>query len=499
MQSIERRKSPWVQNERSAKRVRPSHQHQVPSHMNQLTSYELLEQLGKGTFGVVYEARQKYTGKLVALKKFIVHDRKEGFPITSFREITIMRKLKHNNVLQIIDMVHERGGFKENDGVDIDIDIDTADPSASASSPMGYFYTVTPYISSDLNGLLRNKSIKMTLPEIKCIMKQALQGIDYVHSRHFLHRDIKTANILLDSFGTVKLADFGLARIYHGVYPDTPESLPGGGRRDYTGLVVTRWYRAPELLIGVRKYTTAVDMWGMGCVFGELYKRDAILQGRSDLDQADRIFQLVGAPSESNFPHSKQDNRNGINLLVDYPRTLEKEYGSLMDDQALELFDGMLKLDPVRRFNARKALEAAYFSTEPLPCLPGEIRKYEESHESDFSHASGPRKPEVERGPESAVKSTKQSPEKAASSRFIGRQQTRQSSSWTASRGKTHNWQGRNDGWGSGWTSRRPFSDNKRYEKRLPSSQASSSDLYGSEANQSFSAMRKYLHEKKKE
>lgn len=498
MQSVEKRKFSWSENERSQKKARLSNRHQAPNHMNQLGSYELLEQLGKGTFGVVYKARQKSTGKLVALKKFIVHDRKDGFPITSFREITIMRKLRHNNVLQIIDMVHERGGFKEND----DIDIDTADSSASSSSPMGYFYTVTPYISSDLNGLLRNKNINMSLPVIKSIMKQALQGIDYVHSRKFLHRDIKTANILLDLFGTVKLADFGLARIYDGTYPATSDSLPGGGRHEYTGLVVTRWYRAPELLIGVRKYTTAVDMWGMGCVFGELYKREAILQGGSDLDQADRIFRLLGSPTEASFPNSKQNNRNNVNLLVDYPRTLEKEYGDLMDKFALGMFDGLLKLDPEKRFNAKKALEAQYFSCEPLPCLPSEIPKYQESHESDFSHTRDPKKPEAERRPTTASGSTTKSPEKLAMPHFAGgepnRQQFRPSSSWTSSHGKPYGRQVRKDGWGNGWTNRRSFTEKTQYEKRLPSSQASSSDLYGAETNQSFSAMRKYLHEKKK-
>ncbi|KAG7930404.1 hypothetical protein KL934_004803 [Ogataea polymorpha] len=331
--------------------------------MSKLEKYEVLQELGQGTFGMVFKARQKSTGKLVALKKLIVHDSKDGFPITAFREITIMKQFRHVNVLQLIDMIHENSE-------------DTKKP--------GFFYTVTPYISSDLNGLLNNPRVRLTNPQIKCIMKQILHGIDYIHNQHYLHRDIKTANILLDFFGVVKIADFGLARGYHGPAPVDAAAGAGGGLVEYTGLVVTRWYRPPELLLGERKYTTAVDMWGIGCVLGEMYKKKPILEGKSDLDQADMIFRLLGSPTPENFPNADVINRNGVNLHVDYPRTLESEFGAIMTPAAVRLLSGLLTLDPRKRFNAAKALESDFFKMEPVACLPEELPKFEESHEQDI-------------------------------------------------------------------------------------------------------------------
>lgn len=396
-----------------------------------------MEELGKGTFGVVTKAKQKKTDKLVALKKFIVHDRKDGFPITSFREITIMRKLHHINVLQLVSMVHER---------------------LNNEKAIGFFYTVTPYICSDLNGLLNNTHIRMTLPQIKCIVKQALQGMDYVHSQNYLHRDIKTANILLDYFGVVKLADFGLARVYHGPPPNAADSAPGGGKYEYTGLVVTRWYRPPELLLGERKYTTAVDMWGMGCVLGEMYTRHPILEGSSDLDQADRIFRLVGAPTEENFPHYRDFNRNKVNTDVHYTRTLEQVYGKKLDPSAISLLSGLLLLDPQKRFNAKKALESDYFTASPLPCEPQDLPKFEDSHESD-------------------VKRYKREPQEAS---WTSKQKRRKRGPPPPSS-----------------SSSAPAPAQRRGPAPIagdvPSSNAHGSDLYGA-TDTSFSAMKKYLH-----
>ncbi|KAH3667355.1 hypothetical protein OGAPHI_003004 [Ogataea philodendri] len=331
--------------------------------MNKLDKYDVLEQLGQGTFGVVLKARQKSTGKLVALKKLIIHDSKDGFPITAFREITIMKQFRHLNVLQLIDMIHEN--------------------SEDSKTP-GFFYTVTPYISSDLNGLLNNPRVRLTIPQIKCIMKQIFQGINYIHNQNYLHRDIKTANILLDWFGVVKIADFGLARVYHGPPPKDASSGAGGGLVEYTGLVVTRWYRPPELLLGERKYTTAVDMWGIGCVLGEMFKKKPILEGKSDLDQADMIFRLLGSPTPEVFPNAELINRNGVNLHVEYQRTLESEYGAIMTPACLRLLSGLLTMDPRKRFNAARALESDFFRIEPVACLPEELPKFEESHEQDI-------------------------------------------------------------------------------------------------------------------
>lgn len=323
--------------------------------MSKLSNYDLYNQLGQGTFGIVTKAKQKKSGKLVAIKKFLVSDKKEGFPITAFREITIMKKLKNINILQIVDMINE----------------------------LESFHIVTPYISSDLNGLLNNPRIIINLSQIKCLMKQILNGINYVHQSGYLHRDIKTANILLDHFGIVKIADFGLARLYHGIPPSNENSLPGGGKFDYTGLVVTRWYRSPELLLGDRKYTTSVDMWGIGCVFGEFFTKKPILEGKSDIHQAELIFKLLGSPNSENFPNCHLINRNNINLKINFKRSLENNYSNLMNDDALNLFSGLLTLDPLKRFNAIKSLNSDFFKNDPLPCSIENLSNFEESHESD--------------------------------------------------------------------------------------------------------------------
>src|SRR5205085_3488128 len=128
-------------------------------------------------------------------------------------------------------------------------------------------YMVFPYMDHDLAGLIENKNVKFTTPQIKCYMKQLLEGTFYLHQQNIMHRDLKAANLLIDNNGILKIADFGLSR------PIRNKTL--------TGCVVTRWYRAPELLLGERRYTTAIDMWAIGCVFGEILLRTPILMGNS--------------------------------------------------------------------------------------------------------------------------------------------------------------------------------------------------------------------------
>ncbi len=124
-------------------------------------------------------------------------------------------------------------------------------------------YMVMPYMNHDLSGLLDNPSVHLKEPQIKCYLLQLLRGLRYLHESHILHRDMKAANLLIDNQGILQIADFGLARHYDGRTPVAGQPM-GNGTRDYTGLVVTRWYRPPELLLQLRQYTTAIDVWGVG-------------------------------------------------------------------------------------------------------------------------------------------------------------------------------------------------------------------------------------------
>ncbi|CAI5756510.1 unnamed protein product [Candida verbasci] len=333
--------------------------------MNRLQDYEILEKLGQGTFGVVQKAKRRSTNEVVAIKQLINHSAKEGFPLTAMREITILKQLDHTNILRISEMIFEEGKNNAN----------------SEIYNRGSFYTVSPYMASDLVGLLENPKIKLQLNEMKCLTQQLLRGIQYIHEQNYLHRDIKAANILIDSNGILKIADFGLARLYHGTVPRKGMG-PGGGERAYTSLVVTRWYRPPEILLGERKYTTAVDIWGIGCVFAELFTRKPILVGKSDAHQAQLIFELIGPPTDWGDA-ARLPNKADYSIGLSCKRTLEAKFDKIMPKLAINLLSGFLTLNPYKRLNALDALNHDFFKTDPLPLKPEELPKYEDCHEID--------------------------------------------------------------------------------------------------------------------
>lgn len=322
-----------------------------------------MSKLGEGTFGEVHKAEARASGEIFAMKKILMHNEKDGFPITALREIKLLKMLSHPNVLKLEEMAVER-------------------PKGEGRKLKAIMYMVTPYMDHDLSGLLDNPTVQFTEPQIKCYMLQLLQGVAYLHASKILHRDLKAANLLINNQGILQIADFGLARPY-----DDPPPQPGKGNgeatRDYTTLVVTRWYRPPELLLQLKRYTPAIDMWGVGCVFGEMFRGRPILPGNSDINQAQLIFDLMGSPTEENMPGwSSLPGCDGVQSFQYRKKTLPQVFG----DQGpifISLLDELLKLDWRKRYNATDALEHPYFKSTPLPAKPSEIPQFQESHELD--------------------------------------------------------------------------------------------------------------------
>lgn len=320
--------------------------------------FEKLEQIGEGTYGQVYMAKERKTGEVVALKKIRMDNEKEGFPITAIREIKILKKLQHENVIKLKEIVTSPG--READ----------EQVNQEGNRYKGSIYMVFEYMDHDLTGLADRPGLRFTIPQIKCYMKQLLTGLHYCHLNHVLHRDIKGSNLLIDNKGNLKLADFGLAR-----------SFSNDHNANLTNRVITLWYRPPELLLGATKYDSAVDMWSVGCIFAELLHGKPILPGKNEPEQLNKIFELCGTPDEINWPGvSKIPWYNKFKPARPMKRRI-KEVFRHFDSHALELLDKMLCLDPSKRISAQEALVAEYFFEDPRPCDPRSLPQYESSHE----------------------------------------------------------------------------------------------------------------------
>ncbi|CAN7023955.1 unnamed protein product, partial [Brassica rapa subsp. trilocularis] len=343
--------------------------------------FEKIKLISHGTYGEVYMAKEIETGEIVALKKIRTNDEREGFPVTAIREIKILKKLHHRNVINLKEVVYSPSP-------------DNDDLRDDNNKYKGEIYMVFEYMDHDLAGLAYRPGTRFTAPQIKCCMKQLLTGLHYCHMKHLLHRDIKGSNLLIDKKGNLKLADFTLARHL---------SLDFTGT--LTNQVTTLWYRAPELLLGATEYGPAVDMWSVACLFAELLNGEPIFPGKTEIDQLKKIYELCGSPDENNWP--------GVSEMPLYERfkpslplksRVIETYGHF-DAHALELLECMLVLDPPKRISAKDALDSDYFWSEPLPCESKRLlASYKSPHElqTKKKRKSMPRK--TARGRNSPVK-----------------------------------------------------------------------------------------------
>ncbi|KAI9858855.1 MAG: kinase subunit of RNA polymerase II carboxy-terminal domain kinase I [Vezdaea acicularis] len=283
--------------------------------------------VGSGTYGKVFKAIHVYTKNMVALKKIRMEGERDGFPVTAVREIKLLQSLKHHNVVSLQEVMVEKNDC----------------------------FMVFEYLSHDLTGLLNHPTFKLEEAHKKHLAKQLFEGLEYLHRRGVLHRDIKAANILVSNEGQLKLADFGLARFF-------------AKRRqlDYTNRVITIWYRSPELLLGETQYGPAVDIWSAACVLVEIFTRHAIFPGDGgEISQLDKIHNVLGTPTTSEWPGLV--DMAWFELLrptEKKPNVFAERYQSRLTAQAFDLLSAMFLYDPARRPTASEVLEHPYFIVE---------------------------------------------------------------------------------------------------------------------------------------
>ncbi|KAK7399986.1 hypothetical protein VNO78_11184 [Psophocarpus tetragonolobus] len=298
--------------------------------------FERLNKIDEGTYGVVYRARDKKTGEIVALKKVKMEKEKEGFPLTSLREINILLSFHHPSIVDVKEVV--------------------------VGSSLDSIFMVMEYMEHDLKGLMEAMKQPFSQSEVKCLMIQLLEGVKYLHDNWVLHRDLKTSNLLLNNRGELKICDFGLARQY------------GSPLKPYTHLVVTLWYRAPELLLGAKQYSTAIDMWSLGCIMAELLSKEPLFNGKTEFDQLDKIFRILGTPNETIWPGFSKLPGVKVNFVKHQYNLLRKKFpatsftGSpVLSDSGFDLLNKLLTYDPEKRITAEAALNHEWFREVPLP------------------------------------------------------------------------------------------------------------------------------------
>lgn len=337
--------------------------------------------VGAGTYGKVFKAIHIYTREEVALKKIRMEGERDGFPITAIREIKLLQHLKHEHVVALLEVMVEKNEC----------------------------FMVFEYLSHDLTGLINHPTFTLTDAHKKHLAQQMFSGLEYLHNRGVLHRDIKAANILISNTGVLKFADFGLARFYSKTR-----------QNDYTNRVITIWYRPPELVLGETKYGPPVDMWSAACVMVEMFTKKPIFPGDgSELSQLDKLYAVLGSPTRNEWPS-----------IVDMPwfelmqpverkkRTFETQYGDTFSPAALDLITQIFRYDPAKRPTAAEALTHSYFNAEPpeprqateLESIKGDWHEYEskqlrrEERKKREEKREEKRKRDTDEGPDKRLK-----------------------------------------------------------------------------------------------
>jgi serine/threonine protein kinase len=295
--------------------------------------YEIIEALGSGAYGTVVSAYDNKKGKKekVAIKKIERTFEHHLYAKRTYREVKILRLLQHDNIIKIKTIIKPK-----------------------TLKDFNEIYVVFELMETDLGSIIRSDQ-ELTMDHIRFFMYQILRGMKYVHSAGILHRDLKPRNILVNSNCDLKICDFGLARA------DIPELYEAGAMTEY---ISTRWYRAPELLVGSEDYTESIDMWAIGCIFAELLTRKPFLPGSDSEDQMKLIINMIGLPDDDSVEISE-----GCNLHVpdslrvkngEETKRFAKKFGKI-DKVAKDLLKKMLQFNPSKRISVDDALKHEFF------------------------------------------------------------------------------------------------------------------------------------------
>uniref|UniRef100_A0A8C4QJ43 Cyclin-dependent kinase 20 n=1 Tax=Eptatretus burgeri TaxID=7764 RepID=A0A8C4QJ43_EPTBU len=269
------------------------------------------------------------SGEIVALKKVPLKRLDDGLPNQVVREIKALQEIGDNPyVVKLKDMFPHGPGF----------------------------VLVFEYMVSNLSDVIQNAEHHLSEAQVKGAMAMLLSGLAFCHKNCIMHRDLKPANLLVSSTGRLKIADFGQARLFSRDHDHL-----------YSHQVATRWYRAPELLFGARKYDEGVDMWAVGCIFGELLNNSPLFHGESDIEQLCCIIGVFGTPNEHSWPEiSELPDFHKITFRESLPRPLEEVVPDA-PPEAVTLLQRFLLYPSRQRIRAADALLHPYFFTEPLP------------------------------------------------------------------------------------------------------------------------------------
>ncbi|KAG0269542.1 negative regulator of the PHO system [Linnemannia exigua] len=284
--------------------------------------YQSLEKIGEGTYATVFKGKNRSNGDAVALKEIRL-DSEEGAPSTAIREISLMKELRHPNIVRLHDVIHTENKLT----------------------------LVFEYMDQDLKKYMDQHGNRGALGPIviKAFMYQLLKGVAFCHDNRVLHRDLKPQNLLINRKGELKLGDFGLARAF-GIPVNT-----------FSNEVVTLWYRAPDVLLGSKTYSTSIDIWSAGCIMAEMYLGKPLFAGSNNQDELLKIFKVMGTPTEETWP--------GVTKLSEYrkdfpyypPKPLSTVV-PMIDTFGMDLLMQMLIYQPQRRITAKDALNHVYFN-----------------------------------------------------------------------------------------------------------------------------------------